>query len=61
MKYEYATLLCHESDEWNAMVPDLPGCYSCGDTIEEARAGIQEAIELWVEVALENGEALPEP
>ena len=59
MKYEYTALVYHEADGWNATVPDLPGCYSCGDTFDEARAVIQEAMELWIEVALEQGESLP--
>ena len=61
MKFEYPTLIYHESDGWNATVPDLPGCYSCGDTFQEARDGIQEAMELWIEVAIEQGIELPRP
>ena len=30
-------------------VPNLPGCYSEGETIEEAQSNIQEAIELYLE------------
>jgi predicted RNase H-like HicB family nuclease len=30
-------------------VPVLPGCYSQGETIEEAQKNIQEAIELYLE------------
>jgi predicted RNase H-like HicB family nuclease len=30
---------------YSAYVPDLPGCVSVGDTLEEARAEIREAIE----------------
>lgn len=30
-------------------VPNLPGCYSEGNTIEEAQKNIQEAIELYLE------------
>lgn len=30
-------------------VPSLPGCYSEGDTLEEAQKNIQEAIELYLE------------
>lgn len=32
-----------------ASVPALPGCYSDGETEEEARRNIQEAMELWLE------------
>jgi len=39
------------SDEggYTAYVPALPGCVSEGDTLEEARANIREAIALWLE------------
>lgn len=32
-----------------AEVPSLPGCVSQGDTVDEARANIREAIELYIE------------
>ncbi|MFB2897531.1 type II toxin-antitoxin system HicB family antitoxin [Aerosakkonemataceae cyanobacterium BLCC-F50] len=39
------------SDEggYTVYVPSLPGCISEGETIEEALANIQEAIELYLE------------
>jgi predicted RNase H-like HicB family nuclease len=48
------------SDEggFTAYVPALPGCISEGDTPEEARANIREAILLWLE-EIEPGD-LPE-
>jgi predicted RNase H-like HicB family nuclease len=42
-------------------VPDLPGCYSAGDTIEAAMENAREAIELWLEVAIDEGKPVPEP
>lgn len=36
---------------YSASVPALPGCYSEGETREEALANIREAAELWLEVA----------
>ena len=40
--------------------PSLPGCISQGDTREEAIANIKEAIELYVEVLLDEGRPIPE-
>jgi predicted RNase H-like HicB family nuclease len=40
-------------------VPALPGGISTGDTIEEALAMIAEAMELWLEVAREEGFPIP--
>lgn len=39
------------SDEggYTVTVPSLPGCVSDGDTLDEARRNIAEAIELWLE------------
>ncbi len=40
--------------------PSLPGCYSQGDTIDEAIANIKEAIELYIEVLQEEKRPIPE-
>ena len=44
-------VLFEPSDEggYTAFVPALPGCISEGDTLEEARHNIREAIELYLE------------
>lgn len=34
--------------------PDLPGCVSAGDTLDEAIANAAEALTLWVDMSLEN-------
>lgn len=41
--------------------PFIPGCYSQGETVEEALANIREAIELCVEEMADKGEELPNP
>jgi predicted RNase H-like HicB family nuclease len=41
--------------------PTLPGCYSQGDTLEEAMENIREAIELCIEDMEANGEPIPDP
>jgi predicted RNase H-like HicB family nuclease len=33
---------------WSAVCPELPGCASAGDTEEEARQRIEEAIRLYL-------------
>ena len=42
-------------------VPDLPGCISQGETIEEALKMIEDAKKAWIETALEEGIEIPEP
>jgi hypothetical protein len=39
----------------------MPGCTSAGGTIEDALGCAQEALRLWAEDALEDGEAIPRP
>ncbi len=45
---------------WGVVVPDLPGCFSAADSgIDEAIENAKEAIELWIEVALDQGMEIP--
>lgn len=44
---------------YTVYVPDLPGCISEGDTLEEATAMIQEAMALYLESREEHGWQLP--
>ena len=45
----------------SSYVPDLPGCVSCGETAEEARTLIQEAIRLHIDSLRRHREPVPEP
>jgi predicted RNase H-like HicB family nuclease len=58
---DYAVIYEQGENNWGAIVPDLPGCVSIGDTFEEVQSNVKEAIELYLEVLLERGEAIPEP
>jgi predicted RNase H-like HicB family nuclease len=53
-------LYSDEDGNWVAEVPSLPGCNTGGKTRDEALANIREAIELWIEDALEHGEIVPD-
>jgi predicted RNase H-like HicB family nuclease len=46
---------------FGVIVPDLEGCFSAGDTLEEALANAREAIELHLQALLDDGVAPPEP
>ena len=48
-----------EGSVYGVTVPDLPGCFSGGDTLEEALTASQEAILSHIEVLLMDGEAVP--
>lgn len=55
------TFYPEEVGGFTAMVKDLPGCMSQGETLEEAHKMIAEAKELWLEVAHEYGDPIPLP
>jgi antitoxin HicB len=42
-------------------IKDLPGCYSQGETVEEAVENIEEARRLWMESMYEDGNEIPVP
>ncbi len=44
-----------------ARAVELPGCVTQGDTEEEALKMIREAMRLWIEVAMEDGDPIPLP
>jgi len=48
-----------EDGRWNAAVPSLKGCYTWGNTREEALAYIQDAAKCCLEDMLKHGEPLP--
>ncbi len=52
-----------DKDEGGYIVsfPDLPGCLTCGETIEQAVANATDAKQVWLEAALEEGIAIQEP
>ena len=48
------------TSSYGVTIPDLPGCFSGGDTIEEALVNAVEAIECHVEGLLKLGQPIPE-
>jgi predicted RNase H-like HicB family nuclease len=57
----YAVVIEKAGGNYGAHVPDLPGCVSTGDTLEDVRRNIQEAIEFHLEGMREDGVDIPEP
>ncbi|MFY8209490.1 MAG: type II toxin-antitoxin system HicB family antitoxin [Caulobacter sp.] len=59
---DYIALIHKDADSaFGVSFPDLPGCISVGETLEEARANAEEALALHVEGMIEDGETLPAP
>jgi len=44
---------------WVAFVPALPGCHTQGETLAEAEVNAKEAIEVYLESLVAQGEAIP--
>ncbi len=60
-EYQFEVIFTpQEEGGFTAEVPDLPGCISEGDTLQEVEDNIQEAIELYLETLEERGIPLPE-
>lgn len=59
MLYPIAIEAGTERTAYGVAVPDLPGCFSAGDTLDEALANAQEAILLWLEDVVTDGKAPP--
>ena len=47
-----------DGEGWIAECPILPGCFSQGATVEEALEAIKEAMNIWVETATNNLQAV---
>lgn len=56
-------VVLHTDDgiRYGVSVPDLPGCFSAGDALEEALENVKEAIDLHLEGLVEEGHDLPLP
>jgi predicted RNase H-like HicB family nuclease/predicted RNA binding protein YcfA (HicA-like mRNA interferase family) len=59
---QYAVVIEKVPDSnYSAYVPDLPGCISTGDTLEEAKVNIHAAIEFHLDGMRQDGDPIPEP
>jgi len=61
MTHYVAILEEEEGKAVGVWFPDLPGCLSAGDTLDEAMLNAAEALELWTEAMTEAGEIVPAP
>ncbi|MDG4549360.1 MAG: type II toxin-antitoxin system HicB family antitoxin [Candidatus Contendobacter sp.] len=60
MKFILAIEPGSETTAFGVVVPDLPGCFSAGDSLDEAMDNAQEAIALYCETLIEEGGRFPE-
>lgn len=50
-----------EEGGYGARYPELPGCITCGETLDAAAKNAEDAKKVWLEAALEDGMDIPEP
>ncbi|HFU8701936.1 TPA: type II toxin-antitoxin system HicB family antitoxin, partial [Escherichia coli] len=55
----YAIAIDRGDSSFGVRVPDLPGCFSGGDSFQDAVDSAREAIEAHVELLVESGESIP--
>ena len=62
MRLQYPfTLEQDEDGSYFIQFPDLPGCMTCGATIEEAISMGEDARKCWIDAALQDDDLIPEP
>ena len=61
LPYQMEIIPDTEEGGYVASFPDLPGCLTLGDTIEEAIKNAEDAKYAWIEAAMEDGVRINEP
>lgn len=59
--YIFPAIFSYDNDGISIEFPDLPGCFSCADTTEEATTNAKEAMALHISSIEEDNEQIPEP
>jgi predicted RNase H-like HicB family nuclease len=57
----YAVVIERARENYAAYVPDLPGCVSTGETLEEVEQNIREAMQFHIDGLKQDGVPVPEP
>ena len=58
---EYTAVIEKDGDVFSVYFPDVPGCFTQGDTLEEARAMAHEALEFHLDGLRQLGKPIPQP
>lgn len=59
MRYPIAIEPGDATHAYGVVVPDLPGCFSAGDTLDEAMVNAESAVLAWMETTLDQGGTIP--
>jgi predicted RNase H-like HicB family nuclease len=60
MTREYLIVYEKGASNWSAFSPDVPGCGSMGNDLEDTRANMREALELYLNECVKAGESIPD-
>lgn len=60
MRFPVAIEAGDETTAFGIVFPDLPGCFSAGDTLDEAMANAEEAAAGWIDATLDAGAPIPQ-
>jgi predicted RNase H-like HicB family nuclease len=58
--YKYLVIVEQGPNNYSAYSPDVPGCVSAGDTVQETLSNFREALVMHIEGILEDGDAVPQ-
>jgi predicted RNase H-like HicB family nuclease len=61
VRFFYTALFERGSDGYYVSFPDLPGCVSAGDTLQDAAGNAEVALALHISGMIDDGEMLPVP
>ena len=61
MRYPVAIEPATDAACYGVAVPDLPGCFSAGDTLDAALPGAEESAAAWIDATLDAGGPVPPP
>jgi predicted RNase H-like HicB family nuclease len=61
MRYPVAIELGDDNQAYGVVVPDLPGCFSAGDSLDEALGNAEEAVIAWIDAMLDARQPIPRP
>jgi len=60
MTREYLVVYEKGANNWSAFSPDVPGCGSLGEDLDQTRANMREAIEIYLSESAKAGEPIPD-
>lgn len=59
VRRKYPIVVVREKKEYWAYIPDIPGIYGRGKTAKKAKEDIQQALSLYIEDCLADGDKVP--